>query len=121
VSHSRQDILQLLVWGPWIPIFKIPKYTAENRDVDIYYCGELLAPCSHSIANEVIKFSKGTSVATPGVAGLVCLLIQCAKKHGHEMKRKHFALNALKQIIVKDGSVVVPHLRKLIDCFEKEE
>ena len=55
--------------------FKVSEFSAENPGVDIYYCGEQLAPCSNPNNKKLLKFSTGTSIATPGIAGLVCLLL----------------------------------------------
>ena len=102
--------------------FKVSEFSAQNPDVDIYYCGEQLAPCSNPI-KKLLKFSMGTSIATPGIAGLVCLLLQCARKHGYEkeMKKKSYILRALKKIIVKEQSDVFHHLNKLTEIYKKKE
>ena len=102
--------------------FKVSEFSAENAGVDIYYCGEQLAPCINP-SKKLLKFSTGTSIATPGIAGLVCLLLQCARKHGYEkeMKKKSYILRALKKIIVKKPSEVVHRLNKLTESYEKKE
>ena len=102
--------------------FKVSEFSAENPGVDIYYCGEQLAPCSNP-NRKLLKFSTGTSIATPGIAGLVCLLLQCAKKHGYEkvMKKKSFILKVLKNIIVKEQSEVVHSLNELTEIYKDKD
>ena len=66
--------------------FKPSGFSAENQHVKIYDCGKVFAP--FKIDGLMLKISTGTSMATPRIAGLVCLLMQYAIKHDYEVQMK---------------------------------
>ena len=59
---------------------KLSNFTLEDNHCDVYTFGEVLAPMADGREeNKDLVLVKGTSFATPAVAGLVCLVIQHAK------------------------------------------
>ena len=102
--------------------FKPSGFSAENRHVDTYYCGEVLAPCRDPTGC-MLKISIGTSMATAGIAGLVCLLMQCAIKHGYEvqMRKKENMMKLLDKVIEKNDGKPTHNLDFLIKAYEEKE
>ena len=83
--------------------FKEAKYSRSCENADISYIGEVMAPSSQHTRGD-LKFVMGTSMATPGIAGIICLLIQCAKLHGYgSLVTKASILRLLKNVIVSSN------------------
>ena len=74
-------------------------FSPKGEHVDIYFHGEIMVPISDDTNGRMLGFSQGTSMATPGIAGLICLLLQCAKKHDYDIKKKEIFLKILKKMI----------------------
>ena len=102
--------------------FKVSSFSADNKDVNTYYCGELFAPCMDPTFRKLSK-STGTSMATPGIAGLVCLLMQCAVNHGYEspMRKTENMRKLLEKVIQNDAGRPIPNLNFLIEAHQNEE
>ena len=102
---------------------KIASYSRQDETVDIFYLGELMAPWSDATGNK-LQFVGGTSMAAPGVAGMICLLIQCAKKHDiRDQLTKDNILRLLKKMIIGpdcNGYFVWKH-EFLIEAFDSKE
>lgn len=84
--------------GSLTKYFKVAGYSPD--EVDTFYLGELLTPSSGSTTS--LKVSEGTSMATPGIAGIVSLLVQTARRHDctFEIKRKANILRLLNQAVI---------------------
>ena len=102
--------------------FKVSNFSADNEDVNTYYCGEVFAPCMDP-TGLMLKNSTGTSMATPGIAGLVCLLMQCAIKHGYEVQmRKTENMRRLLERVIQNNSGRPTHnLEFLKKAHKKKE
>ena len=86
------------------------KSSPKGDDVDIYFHGEIMVPISDS-SKKKLKFSQGTSMATPGIAGLICLLLQCTKKHDYDIKKIEILLILKKMFttITTEHGIVYDH------------
>jgi len=72
--------------------------TDIKKYVTIRQVCEFYAPFSDS--NDMsLKFTAGTSMSTPAVAGIICLLIQCRKKHKIDSLCKEEIISLLKNAI----------------------
>ena len=102
--------------------FKPSSFSAENKHVNTYYCGEVFAPCRDP-TGQMLRHYTGTSMATPGIAGLVCLLMQCAIKHGYDvhMRKKENMMKLLDQVIEKNDGKPTPNLEFIIKAYEEKE
>ena len=90
--------------------------------VDISCYGEVCAPATHA-HNGLIQWATGTSMAAPAIAGLICLIMQCAK-HGkysssdnkeyvlRQIKEKQNMLCLLKKTVTPDNQVKPAELLK---------
>lgn len=94
--------------------FKVAGYSPD--EVDIFYVGKLLTPSSRNSTS--LKVSEGTSMATPGIAGIVCLLVQIAKEHDcvAEIKKRTNVLKLLNQAVIP-GKVNAKN--RLIDFLDE--
>ena len=91
--------------------------------VDISCYGEVCAPATHAHNNGLIQWATGTSMAAPAIAGLICLIMQCAK-HGNyspsdnkeyvlrQIKEKQNMLRLLKKTVTPDNQVKPAELLK---------
>ena len=78
---------------------KIAHYSPEQY-VSIYQPCEFLAPVLDPKGDDtLLKPTAGTSMSTPAVAGIICLLIQCWKKHNISELSKLEIINLLKNAI----------------------
>ena len=98
---------------------KTSGFSPENSLVNTYYCGEVFAPCI-DVTGCMLKISTGTSMATPGIAGLVCLFMQCAIKHGYgkQMGKKENMMKLLQKVIEKYDT---PNLEYIIKAYKKKK
>ena len=103
-------------------LLKIAPYSRQDETVDIFYLGELMVPWSDATGNK-LRFVGGTSMAAPGIAGMICLLIQCAKKHDiRDQLTKDNILKLLKKMIIGpdcNGYFVWKH-EFLIEAFDSK-
>lgn len=81
-------------------------FTADNKFVDTFCYGEVMAPSGPT--NQILKWSVGTSMATPAIAGLVCLIIQCAKHQEYypDIMKKYKIMQLLDKMISKKAGGV---------------
>ena len=85
---------------------KIAKYSPTNEKyVTTYQICEFFAPFSDDSPTS-LRFTAGTSMSTPAVAGIICLLIQIGKKHGIDTLSKSEIICLLKNAI-KDETVTI--------------
>ena len=68
------------------------------RNVTISQICEFLAPSTDD-TGRLLKFTGGTSMSTPAVAGVICLLIQIGKQHKINSFRKNEIIRLLKKSI----------------------
>ena len=115
---SFKDVISV---GSLDTFLKESKFSPKGEDVDIYFHGEIMVPISDS-SGKKLKFSQGTSMATPGIAGLICLLLQCTKKHDYDIKKIDILLILKKMIttITTDHGIVYnqPNTQYLIRAYE---
>ncbi len=72
--------------------------------VDILFYGEVMVPV-RDLTKCFLKFSRGTSMAAPGIAGMICLILQCAMKHGYEknkFKKNAILIKILKKLLIDE-------------------
>ncbi len=81
-------------------------------EVDILFYGEIMVPYPDA-TKKLLKFFRGTSAATPGIAGVICLILQCATKHGYNRTEfnKENVLNFLKKLMPKTKEPNYSHLQ----------
>ena len=87
--------------------FKIANYSPKSKKyVTIYQPCEFFTPISDPKGGDktLLKLTKGTSMSTPAVAGIICLLIQCCKKHESTELSKPEIVNLLKNAIQNNPS-----------------
>lgn len=80
-------------------------FSPKGKKVQVFFPGEIMVPVVGDNRNhDQFDFSVGTSMATPGVAGLICLLLEKAKKEGRTLNRED-VLNYLNKMIVPDSGL----------------
>ena len=90
--------------GSWNTMVKISSFSPPLEDVDVHFYGELMVP-HRDATKKFLKFCTGTSIAAPGIAGVICLILQCAKKHKLDLsrvKQKETLLNILKDMTIDE-------------------
>ena len=116
---QSKDVISV---GAFDMYFRIPPYSLQDETVDIFYLGELMAPWSDATGKK-LQLVGGTSMAAPGIAGMICLLIQCAKKHSFRFRlTKDMILKLLKKMIIGpdcNGSFTWDH-RFLVEAFDSK-
>ena len=105
---SFKDVISI---GSLDTFFNKSEFSLKGEHVDIYFHGEIMVPISDDPKGKNLKFSQGTSMATPGIAGLICLLLQCAKKHDYDIQKKEIILKILNGMITTDG-IIYDHPNK---------
>ena len=82
---------------------KIAIYSPTNEKyVTTFQICEFFAPFSDDNPTS-LEFTAGTSMSTPAVAGIICLLIQIGKKHGIDSLSKSEIICLLKNVIKEKG------------------
>ena len=80
--------------------YKIAECSAETKQyVTIYQASEFFTPIFDPNCDTLLKVTGGTSMSTPAVAGIICLLIQSQKKHKLTKLYKLEIVNLLKNAI----------------------
>ena len=79
------------------------QYSPKN--VIISQMCEFLAPISDN-NGILLKFTAGTSMSTPAVAGIICLLIQIGKQHGINPLTKNEIIRLLKKSIKGEAETI---------------
>ena len=71
----------------------------------------------------MLKISTSTSMATPGIAGLVCLLIQCAIKRDYEvlMRKTENMMKLREKVSKKNAGKLTHNLGFLIKAHKQKE
>ena len=97
---------------------KISGFSAENQHVNTYGCGEPM-----QIDGLMLKISTGTSMATPGIAGLVCLLMQYAIKCDYEvqMRKTENMMKLPEKVIGKNAGKPTHNLEFLIKAHKQKK
>ena len=98
---AYKDVISV---GSWNTMLKISSFSPPPEDVDVHFYGELMVP-HRDATKKFLKFCTGTSIAAPGIAGAICLILQCAKKHKLDLsrvKQKVTLLNILKDMTIDD-------------------
>ena len=100
----------------------VSETSPTGEKVDIHFYGEIMVPVSDDDAGDTLMFSKGSSMAAPGIVGMICLLLQCAKKHGYGILNKEVLLEILKKLITTDDGVYAhPDQKSLIKAYNNKE
>ena len=97
------------------------KPSGFSQRVNTYDCGEVFAPCK--IDGLILKIFTGTSMATPGIAGLVCLLMQYAIKCDYEvqMRKTENMMKLPEKVIEKNAGKPNHNLEFLIKAHKQKE
>ena len=106
--------------GSWNTRLKLSSFSPPLEDVDVNFYGELMVP-HRDATKKFLKFCTGTSIAAPGIAGVICLILQCAKKHKLDLsrvKQKDTLLEILKDMTMK-GKKKFTHFspKKIVEAF----
>ena len=97
--------------GYWDTTLNVPNWS-RTRNVDVFFYGEVMAPYRDG-SKKFVKFASGTSVAAPGIAGFICLILECAGKDKDKFKNKEILVKILKKM-TEDENGDVKHLGKEI-------
>ena len=91
--------------------------------VDILFYGEVMVPVRDS-TKCFLKFSTGTSMAAPGIAGMICLILQCAMKHGYDknkFKNNAILIDILKKLLIdEENNYCSLKFDQLFDAFNNK-
>ena len=91
--------------------------------VDVLFYGEVMVPV-RDMTKCFLKFSTGTSMAAPGIAGLICLILQCAMNHGYEkkeFKKNAILINILKKLLMdEEKNYCSLKIDQLLDAFNNK-
>ena len=78
-----------------------PADNARTNGVDVYCYGDgVAAPSGYG---EELSEVSGSSMATPAVAGLACLALQCARKQGYDGLRYVDKMNKVINVNMRKG------------------
>lgn len=94
-----------------------PLSSARKEGLDIYCCGEVMAPTSRT---DGLELQRGSSMATPAAAGLTCLAIQCAKIWDYKgLHRTHKIKSLFKQLQARGSTNVYEPKTFLVNALSE--
>ena len=105
IDQPRFHDQSLISVGGFNYFNKPADYSPTKEFVTISQICEFLVPISDS-TGKLLKVSGGTSMSTPAVAGIICLLIQIGKRHKIDSLSKKEIVQLLKMSIKDDSKML---------------
>ena len=110
--------------GSWSTRLEKSLFSPQLEDVNVHFYGELMVP-HRDATKKFLKFCIGTSIAAPGIAGVICLILQCAKEHKLDLsrvKQKETLLKILTDMTINEkGNFTHFSKKKIVEAFTDRE